>query len=194
MTHKYIIEHMETDLHEWCILEYSHIATSVFPPNIIITRLKDAEITVLKKLQALDGAQLRRETVDEMGINKSKICLLHPNAEQQLKPEDGQAFDYFLFGGILGDDPPRDRTSELCPFVHATRHLGQLQMTTDTAFNVTKKIIEDKVQLCDIPFIDFPELVFDKNESVIMPFRYIAIPHKTKSTLQTTNNEMKQNM
>lgn len=43
-----------------------------------------------------------------------------------------------------GDDPPRDRTSELRVLGFPSRHLGPVQMTTDTALGVTKLVVEDK--------------------------------------------------
>ena len=47
---------------------------------------------------------------------------------------------------MLGDDPPRDRTSELRVLGFPHRHLGSIQMTTDTALGVTKLVVEDKSQ------------------------------------------------
>ncbi len=44
----------------------------------------------------------------------------------------------------LGDDPPRDRTAELRALGFPTRHLGSVQMTTDTALGVTKRIVVDR--------------------------------------------------
>nr|GAT58464.1 predicted protein [Mycena chlorophos] len=96
-------------------------------------------------------------------------------AEKGLAPEDGDGeFEWFLFGGILGDDPPRDRTSELRVLGFPTRHLGPVQMTTDTALGVTKKVVHDKIPLDKIPYVDFPTICFNPKESVEMPFRYIA--------------------
>jgi hypothetical protein len=43
-----------------------------------------------------------------------------------------------------GDDPPRDRTAELRALGFPTRHLGSVQMTTDTALGVTKRVIVDR--------------------------------------------------
>lgn len=34
--------------------------------------------------------------------DKSRVCLLDPSATKELSPEDGETFDVFLFGGILG--------------------------------------------------------------------------------------------
>lgn len=46
-----------------------------------------------------------------------------------------------------GDDPPRDRTSELRELGYPTRNLGSVQMTTDTAVGVTKAVVGDKSAL-----------------------------------------------
>ena len=74
-----------------------------------------------------------------------RVCLLDPKATKALCPDDGETFDWFLYGGILGDDPPRDRTAELRKLGFEGRNLGQIQMTTDTAVGVTKTVVEDGV-------------------------------------------------
>jgi ribosome biogenesis SPOUT family RNA methylase Rps3 len=48
---------------------------------------------------------------------------------------------------VIGDDPPRDRTSELRVLGFPRRHLGPVQMTTDTALGVTKLVVHDKSEL-----------------------------------------------
>ena len=45
---------------------------------------------------------------------------------------------------LTGDDPPRDRTAELRALGFPTRHLGPVQMTTDTALGVTKRVVVDR--------------------------------------------------
>ncbi len=79
-------------------------------------------------------------------IPVGRVCLLDPKAPAVLAPEDGEPgrFDFFLFGGILGDDPPLDRTGALRKLGFEGRHLGPVQMTTDTALAVTKLVVEDK--------------------------------------------------
>jgi ribosome biogenesis SPOUT family RNA methylase Rps3 len=105
-------------------------------------------------------------------VDLSEVCLLDPKAEKELTPEDGDGrFKCFLFGGILGDDPPRDRTSELRVLGFPGRRLGPVQMTTDTALGVTKIVVKDGVKLEDIPYVEFPTITFNANESVEMPFR-----------------------
>ncbi|KDQ13761.1 hypothetical protein BOTBODRAFT_33200 [Botryobasidium botryosum FD-172 SS1] len=130
------------------------------------------------KQQLLANAEFRTESIQElMKIHRvplERVCLLDPRAERELSPEDGPQFDWFLFGGILGDDPPRDRTSELRVLGFPNRHLGPVQMTTDTALGVTKRVVVDQVPLRSIPYTDHPTIQFNPRESVEMPFRYIA--------------------
>ncbi|KAJ3515854.1 hypothetical protein NLJ89_g1498 [Agrocybe chaxingu] len=109
----------------------------------------------------------------ELGVPIDQVCLLDPKAEKELSPEDGGR-PVSVVSGILGDDPPRDRTSELRVHGFPTRHLGPIQMTTDTALGVTKIVVHDRVPLQDIPYIDYPTIRFNAKESVEMPFRYIA--------------------
>lgn len=101
------------------------------------------------------------------------MCLLDPSAAQDLEPADGEKFDYFVFGGILGDDPPRDRTAELRKYGYTGRRLGPVQMTTDTAVRVTRIVVEEGVPVGEIPYEDFPELRLGKHETTTMPFRYV---------------------
>ena len=56
----------------------------------------------------------------------------------------------------------------------ATRHLGKMQMTTDTAVLVAQKILEDGIEMKDLKFIDFPEIKIGKKAVVEMPFRYLV--------------------
>ena len=46
-------------------------------------------------------------------FEKSQICLLDMRGKETLAYKDRETFSVFIFGGILGDHPPRDRTKEL---------------------------------------------------------------------------------
>ncbi|KAI0356958.1 DUF431-domain-containing protein [Trametes cingulata] len=192
MGFSYVIEHMEEDeetpksIPKWVELEYMHMRTLAGPDATVhFTHLSPSSCNTLSSLFAQDAESSRAEAyahqksvlqlMEEKGIPLEKVCLLDPKAEKELAPEDGDGrFEWFLFGGILGDDPPRDRTGELRVLGFPGRHLGPVQMTTDTALGVTKIVVEDRKRLSDIPFIDFPTIVFNAKESVEMPFRYIS--------------------
>lgn len=58
-----------------------------------------------------------------------------------------------------GDDPPRDRTSELRQLGFPSRHLGPMQMTTDTALGVTKRVVDDEGDSC---FFSYCEIVSNR--------------------------------
>ena len=119
---KYIIEHMEKDLSEWCYWEYQNISKIVGKENLIFTNTNNPQ---LKKLGKVIPKSVTR-------LNLKKACLLDPSAQQTLKPSD--KFDYLIFGGILGDYPRKKRTEPLAKKLNIpTRNLGKKQMSTDNA-------------------------------------------------------------
>ena len=62
----------------------------------------------------------------------------------------------------------------------ATRHLGPVQMTTDTAVLVSQRVVEGRKRLGELPFVDRPEIKLGKKESVELPFRYLVEDNKPK--------------
>ncbi|KAI9438154.1 hypothetical protein H4582DRAFT_1953190 [Lactarius indigo] len=191
----FVIEHMEDDdptpraLPRWVELEYKHMCTLAGPDSsVAFTHLSSAAAAALtaalppapahaEETPRTGRAECHQQGVlalmQARGIPRERVCLLDPKAPQALAPDDGDAgaFAWFLFGGILGDDPPRDRTAELRALGFPTRHLGPVQMTTDTALGVTKRVIVDRVPLDEIPYVDYPTIRFNARESVEMPFR-----------------------
>ncbi|KAJ3291330.1 hypothetical protein HK104_006177 [Borealophlyctis nickersoniae] len=169
----YIVEHMEPELDEWSELEYANILAHVGPSRLYLSHV---DPTLLSRLPARIGPDSgiisTSKPVLEL-VEKDKVILLDPAATEELKPEDGEKFEWLLFGGILGDDPPRDRTKELRVQGFATRHLGPVQMTTDTAVLVSQKVVEEKIPLDQLPYVDRPEIRLGKKETVEMPFRYL---------------------
>ncbi|TIC22690.1 hypothetical protein E3Q12_02492 [Wallemia mellicola] len=168
----YVIEHVEEEepegyiIPEWSLREYRNMAAATHAgPNARPEEGKASETECYK-----EGIM---EILQREGISKDKVCLLDPKAEEEIKPEDLNNFSHFVFGGILGDDPPRDRTKELRKYGFPGRHLGARQMSTDTALGTTKRVIVDKKKLGEIDFIDDPTIVFTAQESVDMPYRYL---------------------
>merc|ERR1712169_162430 len=174
-TKTFIVEHLDPELGPWSELEYIAFAKESQATNtaFILSSLPDG-FRVPAALQDVEAFTAEKRGVEELYAGKKeKVCLLDPATAKDLCPEDGDAFEAFLFGGILGDDPPRDRTSELRKKGFEGRRLGPKQMTTDTAVRVTRMVVQDKIPLGEVPYLDFPELKFSANESTEMPFRYV---------------------
>lgn len=217
MRPQYVIEHMEEDdpdapavFPRWALLEYSHMLTLVGPGSTVhFTSLSTASLESLRNAlqsSSTDRAEFELHTASittlmrERGIALEQVCLLDPKAPLPISVNDAKQtesnpspFRFFLFGGILGDDPPRDRTASLRQLGFPSRHLGNVQMTTDTALGVTKRVVEDQLRLAlpdteqvelekgqdkqangKLEWITHPELRFGRGESVEMPFRYMV--------------------
>jgi len=156
----FVVEHLDPELGPWSALEYKTIAKKSQESGcqFILSSVPESLLRSqgLKDVQGA-GAEARNDPVETyFADRKEKICLLDPGAQQELSPADAQVFDVFLFGGILGDDPPRgriildhtrmsltlpDRTSELRKKGFTGRRLGPKQMTTDTAVRVTRMVV-----------------------------------------------------
>lgn len=141
------LEHMEpeTTLSPWVNAEYGHMAQLLKGASqLVFTRVSThLNASFPENLRSQTTPGTTDEWLKKQGIDKSRICLLDPSAPIALSPSDSK-FDLFLFGGILGDDPPRDRTKELRQLGYEGRHLDKVQMTTDTALAVTRRVIEDQ--------------------------------------------------
>ncbi|KAL4877221.1 SAM-dependent RNA methyltransferase [Aspergillus karnatakaensis] len=170
-----VVEHLDPELGAWSALEYGCIAREAYASGSkFLLSSVPTSLQMPDDLAATDGLEVEHRSVEEVFADRrSKICLLDPSAKVELSPADGDKFEVFLFGGILGDDPPRDRTSELRKKGYDGRRLGPVQMTTDTAVRVTRLVVHDRVPLEEIQYIDHPEIVVNKHERTEMPFRYV---------------------
>ena len=180
---KYIIEHLEGKLEDWSRLEYLHICDIVGSKNVIFTLFPPGE--KLYEIQDKNGPLLYLESVKEVNsiYHSPNVCLLDMTADTALTPQDANIFDTFMFGGILGNVPAEDRTSQI-RYVQQNqrRNLGKLQMTTDTAVLVTKLVMENQMTLEQIPYVDYPEICFNSKESVELPFRFVSKAFLTKDS------------
>ncbi|KAK6349071.1 hypothetical protein TWF730_009830 [Orbilia blumenaviensis] len=151
----YVVEHLDVELEAWSKLEYLTIATETRPattanplnqPTFHLTSLpRELFENLPGELKSHDNLDATMEEVNKLeGLKAEEVCLLDPRAEKDMCPEDGEVFKWFVFGGILGDDPPRDRTAELRKYGFSGRRLGPVQMTTDTAVRVTRLVVEEK--------------------------------------------------
>src|SRR3989338_5749437 len=119
----YIIEHLEPRLWKWCRIEYKHISQLVGKQNLWFTNITKGSPELQKY-----GKVITKSVVQ---LLLSKVCVLDPDAEKTLTPQDARRFDYLIFGGILGNDPPQKRTApELtAKFTYPieTRNIGKKQ-------------------------------------------------------------------
>ncbi|KAI1273762.1 DUF431-domain-containing protein [Xylaria sp. FL0933] len=176
----YIVEHLDPELGPWSELEYTAIARETGRADgsfVLSSMAPDLVARLPGSLTAEPAFRAETRGVEELypegGDMRKRVCLLDPRAEKDISPDDKALFDVFLFGGILGDDPPRDRTSELRVKGFEGRRLGPVQMTTDTAVRVTRMVIQEQFTLNMVPYIDHPELKINEHESTEMPFRYV---------------------
>lgn len=100
---------MEPEMGSWSTLEYVEIAKETVQAGsrFYITSLQQHLVEQLPdSLEAyIDGKAIVATTVDVTaleGVDKGSVCLLDPQAEHELVPGDGDRFDWFVFGGILG--------------------------------------------------------------------------------------------
>jgi len=100
----YIVEHLDEELGPWSELEYlaiareSHDAGATFCLSSLPSGFK-----VPTALSAVPSFKPESRGVEEIYVSdKTRVCLLDPAATKDLSPEDGDNFDVFLFGGILG--------------------------------------------------------------------------------------------
>jgi len=184
----FVIEHLEPKLWKWCKFEYENMSKIVGKTNLLFTNIKRKN----KFLELIGKTEKRR--VFELGLDQKRFCILDPEAKEILKPEDAKKFDYFIFGGILGDNPPRKRTGpELSVFMPNVekRHIGNLQMSTDNAVLTTKMIIVEGKKFEDISFVDSPELEMGKYRYLELPYRYVNVGTKEKPKPQMSDKLFK---
>lgn len=169
----FIIEHLEPELGKWCLIEYRHISKIAGKNNLWFTnikRKKDAE-----KLSKI--GKVFSESVCK--LNLKNACILDPEAKKTLKP--GEKFSFFIFGGILGDFPPRKRTkAELTrkiKFRAEKRNIGKEQQSTDNAVYTVRQIAKGRI-LKDLKFKDKIEIKINKILTIELPYRYNLINKK----------------
>ncbi|MCX8158765.1 MAG: SAM-dependent methyltransferase [Candidatus Pacearchaeota archaeon] len=171
----YIIEHLEPKIWEWCLIEYKNISKIVGKNNLWFTNIKEKS-KALKELSK-HGKIITKSVKD---LNLKNACVLDPEAKKTLSSKEAKKFDFFIFGGILGDYPPKKRTkSELTTHLKKAkaRNLGKCQFSTDNAVFVTKQIILGK-ELSKMKFINELTIKINDIESTILPFCYPIINKK----------------
>lgn len=164
---KFVIEHLEPKVFPWCKLEYKHISRWVGKSNLIFTNTKSS---ILKKFGEVESKSVQ-------SLHFDNACVLDPESSELLTPIIAKKFDCFIFGGILGDFPPRKRTQEELPLPFPRFNLGKDQMSTDTAVIVTK-LICDGTPLGKMSFQEGVDVLVGRGEEVHLPYKYLLIKGK----------------
>jgi ribosome biogenesis SPOUT family RNA methylase Rps3 len=173
----FVVENCEEEFGSWLFLEYSNIANLVsglygqkenIDFNLMITNFNFQNqddphfLLFLEKVKSIykNKVQVNQQKIMHTPntIPKERICLLDMRAETTLNQEDLNKFDYFLYGGILGDHPPKDRTKNLRDQGYEIRRLGVHQMPTDVAIHTSKMILEGQSMFENINFITDPNI------------------------------------
>ena len=103
-TKTYIVEHLDPELGTWSEFESLAIARESQENGArFFLSSPPAEFKVPEALSTIPAFTAETRGVEELyASDKSRVCLLDPAAASDLSPEDGDRFDVFLFGGILG--------------------------------------------------------------------------------------------
>lgn len=164
----FIIEHLEPELSEWLYMEYSHAAQIVGRDRLLITNVKKHES---RKLSAVARVEHKRAR----GLfEHEKLIVLDSHAKKKLSTSDFQGKEAIVIGGILGGDPPLERTKELlAKFLSraSVRNIGRHQFPIDGATYVAKQVSDGK-SLEDVPIQLGLEVKIERGHSVILPYAY----------------------
>lgn len=108
----YVVEHLDPELGPWSTLEYLAIARESRDAGAgFCLSSVPTSVEVPGELQNAPGFQIEHRSVEDLYADaKGRVCLLDPAAAVELSPQDGEPFDVFLFGGILGTEI----NAELC--------------------------------------------------------------------------------
>ena len=99
-----MVEHLDPELGPWSALEYAAIAKESHQAGATFCLTSvSKELVLPEDLKQSPGLKVETESVEVLFAEvKPRTCLLDPAAKVELTPEDGEHFDVFLFGGILG--------------------------------------------------------------------------------------------
>jgi ribosome biogenesis SPOUT family RNA methylase Rps3 len=165
-----VIEHCESVLSEWLLLEYKNVA-KLWNGHLVFTRVtKKKTAQVLQKLGWIEKSKAKDI------YSKMRCIILDPQAKKPLSPTDCQTFDVIIIGGLLGYEKPHGRTKKMITDKtnFETRHLGKLQLSIDGAVFVTRAICLG-MNLKDIEIASEIEIIHDSIHSTILPFGYPVI-------------------
>ncbi|USS41223.1 hypothetical protein NF865_03215 [Thermococcus aggregans] len=172
-----VIEHLE-ELREWVLLEYKH-ASEWWGDKLIFTNVGEDEREELAKLGGVIP-----QSVTEFPFDRSKMIILDPFAEEELKPEDIEEDTIIVVGGILGDIEFTGKTKKFITDKiegAKARHIGSVQFSIDGSAIVAKLIAEGK-RLSEIEYEEHPTIKLDEFSEITLHY---AVPKLNGKLLLT---------
>lgn len=170
----FVIEHLEPKLSEWLLIEYEHAAKLAGRKNILITNVKKKP----DRRKLSEFCEVESRSVAEI-FPQGELVVLDPKARKKLTRKDLRG-RRLAIGGILGDDPPKDRTKEMLtgkiPGV-LSRNLRKGQLAIDGAVYLAKQVGRGR-KLEEIQIQQSIEIPIGKNLSIILPFSYPLVKGK----------------
>lgn len=103
-SYTFVVEHLDPELGPWSALEYKCIAQESSQKGCEFV-LSSVDLSLKAQMDATSWqhVHIENESVETLYADrKERICLLDPQANEELCPADREIFDVFLFGGILG--------------------------------------------------------------------------------------------
>ncbi len=172
---KVIIEHCESYLSKWLWLEYENTSKIIGRSNLIFTNIKSNSI--YGKLKEIGN--VKRESIIDLissgRISSNKVIILDPNSNKQLSPNDFQNnTNFIVIGGILGDYPPKKRTTKLISSnlpQCRKRSLGPYQFSIDGAAYMALQVFNGK-SLNEIPIQIGLKINVNIYHEIYLPYAY----------------------
>ncbi|HIQ10650.1 MAG TPA: hypothetical protein EYH26_01565 [Pyrodictium sp.] len=180
-----VIEHLEDHLSHWIVLEYKHVKSMVGDRLVITNARLGGGCKRFKN--AIGDVKCYNEPLSmlkgELYSREDEILILDPKAEKLLEPSETAMYKIVVVGGILGDHPPRGRTSQFLSsrFPRASkRSLGPHQLSIDGAVYVYLQV-ERGINPLDVPLVVKPKIKFtimDFEYEIELPFAYPKVDNK----------------
>ena len=99
-----VVEHLDPELGPWSTLEYKTVAKESQEAGFgFVLAGLDKNLEIPEELRKAPGFTIDHQSTEALySSHAEKVCLLDPAADKELSPNDGNTFEVFLFGGILG--------------------------------------------------------------------------------------------
>ncbi|ASJ10556.1 hypothetical protein A3L12_04210 [Thermococcus sp. P6] len=163
-----VIEHLE-ELSEWVLLEYEH-AARWWGNGLIFTNVRPHERERLAKI-----GSVITESVTKFPFDRSKLIVLDPFGEEELKPEDIEDDSIIVVGGILGDLEFTGRTKKFITDRLKTskvRHIGSVQFSIDGSA-IVARLIAEGMRLEELEYEENPTIKLDEFSEITLHY---AVP------------------